>query len=183
MSPAVPTEAGHSAGVLLLAGSPGDLDVTLEAEETLNELRISNRLRVVSAHRTPDAAVECARSAEADGFGVIIAFAGLAAHLAGVTAAHSLLPVIGVPCSAGPLQGVDAVLATLQMPSGTPVATVAIDGAKNAALLAARILALHDPDLRKRLDSLRERDRERYRPDRVDAEVKKRRKVREGRGP
>jgi 5-(carboxyamino)imidazole ribonucleotide mutase len=169
--------------VLLLAGSPVDLDVAFQAEETLNELRIPNRLRVVSAHRTPDAAVECAQNAEAEGFGVIIAFAGLAAHLAGVTAAQSLLPVIGVPCGVGPLQGVDALLATLQMPSGTPVATVAIDGAKNAALLAARILALGDPDLRKRLDGLRERDRERYRPDRIEAELKRRRQDRGGRQP
>jgi 5-(carboxyamino)imidazole ribonucleotide mutase len=167
--------------VLLLAGSPGDLDTVLKAEETLNDLGIASELRVVSAHRTPDAATSAARTAEAEGFSVIIAFAGLAAHLAGVTAAHSMLPVIGVPLSGGPLKGIDAALATLQMPPGTPVGTVAIDGAKNAALLAARILALNDAAVRKSLDQILDRDRERYRPERIEAVLKQGRQKRGGR--
>jgi 5-(carboxyamino)imidazole ribonucleotide mutase len=183
VSAAVRSDTERKAGVLLLVGSPSDLDLALEAERSLNELGIPNQLRVASAHRTPEEAAERARSAEAEGFGVIIAFAGLAAHLAGVTAAHSLLPVIGVPVSAGPLGGLDAALATLQMPPGTPVGTVAIDGARNAALLAARILALADEGLRERLGNLRERDRERYRPERVEAEVARRRATREGGKP
>jgi 5-(carboxyamino)imidazole ribonucleotide mutase len=168
--------------VLLLVGSPGDLDVALRAEETLDELGIRSRLEVTSAHRTPEATVELASSAEAEGFGVIIAFAGLAAHLAGVTAAHSLLPVIGVPIGGGPLQGMDALLSTVQMPGGTPVATVGINGAKNAALLAARILALRDPALLESVRRLQGAEREVYRRDKLESELERRRKERRGGG-
>jgi 5-(carboxyamino)imidazole ribonucleotide mutase len=178
VSPAIPPDTRGKAGVLLLVGSPSDLGLALEAEETLGDLGIPSRVQAASAHRTPDEAAEYARNAEADGFWVIIAFAGLAAHLAGVTAAHSLLPVIGVPVSGGPLSGLDAALSTLQMPPGTPVGAVAIDGARNAALLAARILARGDPDLRERLSDLRDRENERYRPERIEADLARRRSER-----
>ena len=168
--------------VLLIAGSTSDLDCVLECEEALAGLSISSAIRVASAHRTPDEAAECARSAESQGFRVIIAFAGLAAHLAGVTAAHSQLPVIAVPLGVGPLRGIDAVLASLQMPPGTPLAAVAIDGGRNAALLAARILALNDPDLRARLGRLNEAARERYEPERVAQAIETQRKERARRG-
>jgi 5-(carboxyamino)imidazole ribonucleotide mutase len=168
--------------VLLMAGSPSDLDCVLECEETLASLGISSAIRVSSAHRTPEDAAECARGAESQGFRVIIAFAGLAAHLAGVCAAHSQLPVIAVPLGIGPLRGVDAALASLQMPPGTPLAAVAIDGGRNAALLAARILALHDADLRSRLGRLSETARERYEPERVAQAIETQRKERARRG-
>ena len=164
--------------VLMLAGSPSDLDPVLRCEETLESLEIPSRIRVLSAHRTPDAVAECARNAEKEGFEVVIAFAGMAAHLAGVAAAYTRLPVIAVPLSVGPLGGVDAALAALQMPPGTPVATVAVDGARNAALLAARILGVRDPAVRDRLSRLAERDRERYAPEKVEAELEKRRRER-----
>ena len=136
------SERAKVGAVLLMAGSPSDLDCILECQATLEELEIPSSIRIVSAHRTPDATADCARNAEKDGFSVLIAFAGLAAHLAGVAAAHTALPVIAVPLAVGPLRGMDAALASLQMPPGTPVAAVAIDGAQNAALLAARILFL-----------------------------------------
>jgi 5-(carboxyamino)imidazole ribonucleotide mutase len=162
------------AKVLLLAGSPSDLDLVLEAEALLEELGIASQIRVASAHRTPELVAEAAGSAETDGYSAIVAFAGLAAHLAGVAAAHSALPVIGVPLSVGPLGGLEAALATLQMPPGTPVAAVAIDGARNAALLAARIIALGYPDVRKRLSERAERETARYAPDRIAEEIRKR---------
>ena len=109
----------------------------------------------MSAHRTPEAAAEFSKNAEKDGFGVIIAAAGKAAHLAGVLAAHTTLPVIGIPVKSSTLDGLDALLATVQMPSGIPVATVAIDGAQNAALLAAEMLAIYDDALAARLDAMR----------------------------
>lgn len=164
--------------VLLLAGSPSDLELVLGCQEVLEELGLSSEIRVVSAHRTPDVAVECARDAEKRGFQVLIAFAGMAAHLAGVAAAHSRLPVIGVPVSGGALRGIDAALASLQMPPGTPVAVVAIDGGTNAALLAARILGLTNPAVRDRLSRLAERERERYAPESVEAEIQRRRQAR-----
>ncbi len=160
--------------VLLLAGSSSDLDLVLDCRESLDGLGIPNAIRVVSAHRTPEATAECARQAEQEGFLVLIAFAGLAAQLAGVCAANSRLPVIAVPRAVGPLQGVDAVLASLQMPPGTPVGVVAIDGAKNAALLAARILGTAHPEIRERLSQLAERDRARYAPEKVEAEIQER---------
>ena len=166
------------AAVLLIAGSPSDLDLVLDAQETLESLGIPSAIRVLSAHRTPDLAAECAANAEKDGFQVIIAFAGLAAHLAGVTAAHSLLPVIGVPCGVGALKGVDAALASLQMPPGTPVAAVAIDGARNAALLAARILGVAKPEIRGRLLELLDREREKYAPEKIEAKIAERMRAR-----
>jgi 5-(carboxyamino)imidazole ribonucleotide mutase len=164
--------------VLLMAGSPNDLDCVLECEETLQGLGIGCAIRVSSAHRTPEDAAHAARTAEGDGFRVIIAFAGLAAHLAGAAAAHSLLPVIAVPLGVGPLRGVDAALASLQMPPGTPLAAVAIDGGRNAGLLAARILALQDPELRARLEQLSAAARERYAPDKVALAIETQRKER-----
>src|SRR5258705_8294241 len=137
--------------VLLVCGSPNDLELVLDCEEALADLGIGSQVRVLSAHRTPDETAEAAKNAEKEGFRVIIAFAGMSAALAGVAAAHTLLPVIGVPCGSGPLAGVDAALSTLQMPPGTPAAAVPGNGARNAALLAPRILALSDPELRHRI--------------------------------
>lgn len=164
--------------VLLLAGSPSDLDLVLTSQETLESLEIGSEIRVQSAHRTPDLVADSTRNAEKEGFSVIVAFAGMAAHLAGVAAAHTRLPVIAVPVRSGALQGIDAALASLQMPPGTPVATVAVDGARNAALLAARILGVGDPAIRDRLSRLIERDRERYAPERIEAEIARRKQER-----
>lgn len=143
--------------VLILMGSKSDLPVMEGAESVLAEIGIGYETRVLSAHRTPDEAAELAKNAREWGFGVIIAGAGMAAHLAGVMAALSELPVIGVPVGASFL-GLDALLSTVQMPPGVPVATVAVGkaGAKNAAWLAARILALGDDALRERLISAKE---------------------------
>ena len=146
----------------------------LVARDTLEELGIDAQIEVASAHRTPDRVVELVSAAESAGYGAIVAFAGMAAHLAGVAAAHTLLPVIGVPLSVGSLGGLEAALATLQMPPGTPVASVAIDGARNGALLAARILALGYAPIRERLSERAERDRARYAPDRIAEEIAKR---------
>ncbi len=167
------------AQVLLLGGSSSDLDVILEAQETLDALGIGSVIRIVSAHRTPELAAECAANAEKDGFAVLIAFAGLAAHLAGVAAARTRLPVIAVPRAVGPLRGVEAALASLQMPPGTPVAVVAIDGAQNAALLAARILGVAQPEIRDRLSALDEQRRARYAPEKLEAEIQARRRARQ----
>ncbi len=169
--------------VLLMAGSSSDLDLVLECQETLDGLGIPNAIRVVSAHRTPEAAAECASRAEQEGFLVLIAFAGLAAQLAGMAASHSRLPVIAVPRGVGPLRGVDAVLASLQMPPGTPVGVVSIDGAHNAALLAARILGIAQPEIRERLSQLAQRDRARYAPEKVEAEIQERALARQRRKP
>ena len=130
--------------VAVVMGSASDLPLAKDALKTLAAFDIPAVARVLSAHRTPDEAAAFAKSAEAEGYGAIIALAGKAAHLAGAMAAHSLLPVIGVPVSGKDLGGLDALLSTAQMPKGVPVATVAIDGAANAALLAVRILALSD---------------------------------------
>lgn len=139
--------------VAVVMGSASDLPLAKEALKMLASFDIPAVARVLSAHRTPDEAAAFAKSAESEGFGAIIALAGKAAHLAGAMAAHSLLPVIGVPVSGKDLGGLDALLSTAQMPKGVPVATVAIDGAANAALLAVRILALSDDAL---ADKLRE---------------------------
>lgn len=165
--------------VLLMSGSASDLDAVLDARDVLRDLGISSTIRVLSAHRTPDETVECVRKAESDGFGVIVTFAGMTAHLAGIAAAHSRLPVIGVPLAVGPLTGVDAALASLQMPPGTPVAAVAINGAKNGALLAARILGVAEPEIRERLSELARRDRSRYEPEKIDEEITRRSRERE----
>ncbi len=139
----------------ILMGSENDLSVMNEAKKVLDELGIESEIRVLSAHRTPEEAGGFARDAEGRGFGVLIAGAGLAAHLAGAVVAQTTLPVIGVPISAGTLGGLDSLLSTVQMPPGLPVATVAIGGAANAGLLAASILALSDAELKKKLKARR----------------------------
>jgi 5-(carboxyamino)imidazole ribonucleotide mutase len=146
----------------ILTGSPNDLEVVKKAKETLEALGVGCELKVLSAHRTPERVMAYVTGAEARGIEVLIACAGMAAHLAGVVAAHTLLPVIGVPLASGALQGVDSLLSTVQMPPGIPVATVGVDGAKNAGYLAARILALRDPKVRKALEADLEAQRERY---------------------
>ena len=142
--------------VAVVMGSDSDLGVMRACADTLRALEIPFCVRVLSAHRTPEAARDFALNARADGFGVIIAAAGKAAHLAGAMAANTTLPVIGVPIKSSTLDGLDALLSTVQMPPGMPVATVAIDGAKNAALLAAQIIAVEDTDLAGRLMADRE---------------------------
>lgn len=144
--------------VAIIMGSANDWDIMRAAQETLERLEIACEARVISAHRTPARLTEFLSGAEERGLEAIIAGAGGAAHLAGVTAAHTLLPVLGVPIDSSPLQGLDALLATVQMPAGIPVATFAIGkaGAKNAALFAAAILARKDPAVRKRLSEFRE---------------------------
>jgi 5-(carboxyamino)imidazole ribonucleotide mutase len=137
----------------ILVGSESDLPVLERCTQRLEALRIDFELEIRSAHRTPEAVAEYASTARERGLEVIICAAGMAAHLAGAVAARTSLPVIGVPVAAGPLNGFDALLATVQMPSGVPVATVAVNGAANAAVLAAQILALSDPDLAERLES------------------------------
>ena len=134
-------------------GSDSDWPVVSKAHDTLNELGIAHEVRVISAHRTPETAHEYAATAEDRGLKVILAAAGGAAHLAGVLAASTILPVVGIPVPGGSLNGLDALLATVQMPSGIPVATVAVSssGAVNAALLAAQMLALSDPELAEKL--------------------------------
>lgn len=137
----------------LVMGSDSDWPVVSKAHDTLNELGIAHEVRVISAHRTPETAHEYAATAEGRGLKVILAAAGGAAHLAGVLAASTILPVVGIPVPGGSLNGLDALLATVQMPSGIPVATVAVSssGAVNAALLAAQMLALSDPELAEKL--------------------------------
>ena len=139
-------------------GSDSDLPVVKKATDTLKELEIPFEVHVYSAHRTPEEARSFALNARAEGFGAIICAAGMAAHLAGAIAANTTLPVIGIPCSGAKLDGMDALLSTVQMPSGIPVATVAIDGAKNAALLAAEILAVSDAELAAVLDERRKKE-------------------------
>ena len=142
--------------VAVIMGSDSDLPALRPCFEQLRALGVPFEAHVYSAHRTPDAAADFAKVARADGFGVLIAAAGKAAHLAGALAARTTLPVIGIPVKSSTLDGLDALLSTVQMPSGMPVATVAIDGAANAALLAAQILAVSDEDLALKLASLRE---------------------------
>jgi len=136
-------------------GSASDRDKMVPALSVLADFGIEATEHLMSAHRTPEAVAAFARGARAAGYGVIICGAGMAAHLAGAIAAHTTLPVIGVPLSGGALKGADALYATVQMPRGVPVATVAIDGAANAAVLAAQILALVDPGLVERLAAYR----------------------------
>lgn len=137
--------------VAIVMGSTSDLSVAEKAAEILREYGIPYEMHVYSAHRTPEAAKAFAEGAIANGFGVIVCAAGMAAHLAGAFAANTVLPVIGIPVKSGDLGGMDALLSTVMMPSGIPVATVAIDGAKNAAYLAAEILAVEDGALREKL--------------------------------
>ena len=131
----------------IVMGSDSDLPIAEKAVGVLLELGIPYEVHVYSAHRTPAMAAEFARRAEERGFGVIIAIAGMAAHLAVSLAAGTTLPVIGIPCKSNTLDGIDALLSTVQMPSGIPVATVAINGGANAGILAAKILAVSDPEL------------------------------------
>jgi len=141
----------------VVMGSVSDLPVVEKAIDILRDYNIQTEVRVLSAHRCPDEAREFARTARESGFSVIIAAAGMAAHLAGAVAANTTLPVIGIPCKSAALDGMDALLSTVMMPPGIPVATVAIDGAKNAAWLALQILAVSDADLAKKLEEQREK--------------------------
>lgn len=141
--------------IAIVMGSDSDLKVVKKATEKLKEFGVDYEIHVMSAHRTPKIACEFAEKAEARDFGVIIAAAGMAAHLAGVMAAHTTLPVIGIPIKSS-LDGLDALLATVQMPPGIPVATVGIDGAENAAILAVQILAVGNPELTKKLLEFKE---------------------------
>ena len=146
--------------VAVIMGSDSDLPVVEKAITTLKELEIPTEVHVFSAHRTPAEAKAFTESAYDNGFGVIIAAAGKAAHLAGAIAASTVLPVIGIPVKSSTLDGLDALLSTVQMPSGIPVATVAIDGSANAALLAAEILAVGDAELYQKLRALRQKGTE-----------------------
>ncbi len=146
--------AGPLVGILM--GSESDLPVMQKAADVLEEMGVSFEMDISSAHRLPDKTAEYSRTARERGIEVIIAGAGMAAHLAGAVAAHTTLPVIGVPLKSGALNGVDALYSTVQMPPGVPVATVGIDGAKNAAYLACSILSIKRPDIAARLDEYRE---------------------------
>ena len=139
-------------------GSDSDLPILRKAMDTLESLGIPYECHIYSAHRTPEEARQFALNARANGFGAIIAAAGMAAHLAGAIAANTTLPVIGIPCKSTCLDGIDALLSTVMMPSGIPVATVAINGGVNAALLCAQILAVSDAELASRLDAKRAAD-------------------------
>ena len=142
----------------IVMGSDSDLPILRKTMDTLSDLGIGYECHIFSAHRTPQEAGDFARNARANGIGVIIAAAGMAAHLAGAMAANTTLPVIGIPCKSTYLDGIDALLSTVQMPSGIPVATVAINGGVNAALLSAQILAVSDEDLSQRLIAKRMAD-------------------------
>ena len=142
----------------IIMGSDSDLPIIRKTTDTLKSLEIPFEVHVYSAHRTPVEARDFALKARSNGFGVLIAAAGMAAHLAGVIAANTTLPVIGIPCKSSVLDGMDALLSTVQMPSGIPVATVAINGGANAALLAAQILAVSDAELARILDLKRVND-------------------------
>ena len=146
-----------AARVGILMGSANDYEVMKAAEDALKDLGVESDVRVISAHRTPDRLVRFLADAEANGIEVVICGAGAAAHLAGVTAAHTVLPVLGVPIDSSPLQGLDALLSTVQMPGGIPVATFSIGkaGAKNAGLFAGAIIAGRDPAVRKKLEEFR----------------------------
>jgi 5-(carboxyamino)imidazole ribonucleotide mutase len=144
--------------IAIIMGSDSDLPIAKKASDMLRTLGIPYEAHVYSAHRTPVEASGFAKNARANGFGAIIAFAGMAAHLAGALAANTTLPIIGVPCKGGAADGMDALLATVQMPTGIPVATVALNGGANAALLAAQILAVEDAELAEKLDNKRRAD-------------------------
>lgn len=142
----------------IVMGSDSDLPIIKKATDTLDAFGIPYEVHIYSAHRTPVEARDFSVNARKNGFGVIIAAAGMAAHLAGAVAANTTLPVIGIPCKSSNLDGMDALLSTVQMPSGIPVATVAINGGANAALLAAQILAVEDAELADKLDAKRAKD-------------------------
>lgn len=143
--------------VAIIMGSDSDLPVVKGAINQLTGFEIPIEVHVMSAHRTPEAACEFAKNAKNKGFGVIIAAAGMAAHLAGVLAAHTTLPVIGIPCKSKSFDGLDALLSTVQMPKGIPVATVAVDGADNAGILAAQILGVSDDTIAEKLEKMKEK--------------------------
>lgn len=142
----------------IIMGSDSDLPIIKKAVDTLKSLDIPFEVHIYSAHRTPLEARDFALNARNNGFGVLIAAAGMAAHLAGAIAANTTLPVIGIPCKSTNLDGIDALLSTVQMPTGIPVATVAINGGANAALLAAQIIAVEDKNLAEKLDAKRVSD-------------------------
>ena len=142
----------------IIMGSDSDLPIVKKATDMLTILDVPFEVHVYSAHRTPVEARDFALNARANGFGVLIAAAGMAAHLAGAIAANTTLPVIGIPCKGGMMDGLDALLSTVQMPTGIPVATVALNGAANAALLAAQIIAVEDAELAAKLDAKRKAD-------------------------
>lgn len=142
----------------IIMGSDSDLPIIRKATDMLSAFGVPFEVHVYSAHRTPEQAKDFACNARKNGFGVLIAAAGMAAHLAGAIAANTTLPVIGIPCKSGNLDGIDALLSTVQMPTGIPVATVAIDGGANAALLSIQILALEDAALAEKLDAKRKAD-------------------------
>ena len=142
----------------IVMGSDSDLPILRKAMDTLTALDIPFECHIYSAHRTPVEARDFAVNARANGFGCIIAAAGMAAHLAGAIAAGTTIPVIGIPCKGGMMDGLDALLATVQMPSGIPVATVAVNGGVNAALLAAQIISVSDPEVARKLDAKRVSD-------------------------
>ena len=146
--------------VAIIMGSDSDLPVVEKTINTLKDLGIPYEAHVMSAHRTPEEACAFARTAAEKGFGVIIAAAGKAAHLAGVLAGHTPLPVIGIPMKSSTMDGLDSLLSTVQIPSGVPVATVAIDGAENAGLLAAQMLAINDESLFRKLQEKKEQMRQ-----------------------
>lgn len=155
--------------VAIIMGSDSDLPIVKDAVKELKKFNVPYEVHVMSAHRTPEQASEFSKNAVKNGFGVIISAAGKAAHLGGVLAAHTILPVIGIPIKSSTLDGLDALLATVQMPKGIPVATVAIDGAGNAAILAVQMLALSDPELAEKLETMKK--------DMADAVVEKDKKI------
>ena len=142
----------------IVMGSASDMPVVKKAADMLSSFDVPFEMHIFSAHRTPDEAAEFAMNARKNGFGCIIAAAGMAAHLAGAIAARTTLPVIGIPCKSAAFDGMDALLSTVQMPPGIPVATVAVDGAANAALLALQILSVEDEDIAAKLDAKRTAD-------------------------
>lgn len=146
--------------IAIIMGSDSDLPVVKKAADTLSSFGVPFETHVFSAHRTPEVAARFSKSARENGFGAVIAAAGMAAHLAGAVAANTTLPVIGIPIKSGNLGGIDALLSTVQMPSGIPVATVAIDGAVNAALLCIEILSVSDSALAEKLETKRKADAE-----------------------
>jgi 5-(carboxyamino)imidazole ribonucleotide mutase len=156
------TKAKKEPLVGILTGSPSDLDRVKKAQEVLEKLKIPCEVKVLSAHRTPDRVHIYVREAAARGIEVLIACAGMANHLGGAVAAQTLLPVIGVPLDAGKMDGLDALLSTVQMPPGVPVACVGVDNAKNAAYLAARILGIKHPDIVDRLQADLKEQRRKY---------------------
>ena len=142
----------------IIMGSDSDLPIVQKAVDMLKSLEIPYEVHIYSAHRTPVEARDFAVNARESGFGALICAAGMAAHLAGAIAANTTLPVVGIPCKGGMMDGLDALLATVQMPTGIPVATVAINGAANAALLCAQIIAVEDKELAQKLDAKRKAD-------------------------